>query len=381
MKILIVRTFPDILKLNSYNVQEIGLAKALNSRGHQCDVVLYGGSQKDHLEKYSFDNGKEKSSFCIYWLKGYSLFKNGFMPSLIKYLPLYDVIQVHEYDQVLSWLIYAHYSKPVVIYHGPYYHKYTKGYNLKCRVFDLLFLHGKRYRTIPALTKSVLAKDFLLEKGFKYVKAVGVGLDEEKIKKTVPQAEIVPQKQKHVFRMLYIGKIEERRNVYFLIEVFRKIRKNNDNVELVIVGNGEEAYTAAFLNSIEKERKEEKIIYIPSVPQNSLASVYQEADCFLFTSNYEIFGMVLLEAMYFGLPVISSRNGGSVTLIEDGENGFVLDGFNLDEWCEKIESLMTDETRRKKMSHEAIRKVSDHYLWEKLVDQFIEAYEQAIGEE
>lgn len=381
MKILIVRTFPDILKLNSYNVQEIGLAKALNSRGHQCDVVLYGGSQKDHLQKYSFDNGKENSSFCIYWLRGYSFFKNGFMPSLFKYLPLYDVIQVHEYDQVLSWLIYAHYSKPVVIYHGPYYHKYTKGYNLKCRVFDLLFLHGKRYRTIPALTKSVLAKDFLLKKGFKYVKVVGVGLDEEKIKKTVPQAEIVPQKQKRVFRMLYIGKIEERRNVYFLIELFRKIRKKNDDVELVIVGNGEEAYTAAFLNSIEKERKEEKIIYIPSVPQNSLASVYQEADCFLFTSNYEIFGMVLLEAMYFGLPVISSRNGGSVTLIEDGENGFVLDGFNLDEWCEKIESLMMDETRRKKMSHEAIREVRDHYLWEKLVDQFIEAYEQAIGEE
>ena len=41
MKILIVRTFPDILNLNSYNVQEVGLAKALTLKGHQCDIVLY----------------------------------------------------------------------------------------------------------------------------------------------------------------------------------------------------------------------------------------------------------------------------------------------------------------------------------------------------
>ena len=60
MKILIVRTYPDILDLHSYNVQEIGLAKELTARGNQCDIVLYGGKQKDHEERLIFERqGKE----------------------------------------------------------------------------------------------------------------------------------------------------------------------------------------------------------------------------------------------------------------------------------------------------------------------------------
>ena len=50
MKILIVRTFPDILNLNSYNVQEVGLAKALTLKGHQCDIVLYNGKHADRRD-------------------------------------------------------------------------------------------------------------------------------------------------------------------------------------------------------------------------------------------------------------------------------------------------------------------------------------------
>ena len=53
MKILIVRSFPDILNLNAYNVQEIGLAKALTSKGLECGIVLYNGGQKDRTERYA----------------------------------------------------------------------------------------------------------------------------------------------------------------------------------------------------------------------------------------------------------------------------------------------------------------------------------------
>ena len=52
MKILIVRSFPDILNLNAYNVQEIGLAKALTRRGQECGIVLYGAGQRQRALRF-----------------------------------------------------------------------------------------------------------------------------------------------------------------------------------------------------------------------------------------------------------------------------------------------------------------------------------------
>jgi len=377
MKILIVRTFPDILNLNSYNVQEVGLAKALTVKGYQCDIVLYGGKQADHADPYSFEQEGKEYSFTIYWLKGYAFFKNGYMPSVKKLVENYDVIQVHEYDQIQSHTIYNRCKKPVVIYHGPYYHPYAKGYNFKCKIFDMFFLHGKHYQNVPALTKSILAKEFLESKGFRNVKTVGVGLDDGNFADPEQTGELISKPEEGVFRMLYVGKIEDRRNVYFLVEVFRKLLSKNPKLELVIIGNGEDGYTREFLSSIEKERKEGTIIYLQKAAQSQLADIYKSADLFLFTSNYEIFGMVLLEAMYFGLPVISSRNGGSVTLIKQGENGFVMDGFVVNEWMEKIEELLSDKTKCKEMSQTAQRTIKEKYLWNRLADRFIETYQQA----
>ena len=56
MKVLLVRPFPDILNLNTYNVQEIGLAKALAAKGIICDVVLFNAGDKNRVEEYEFEN-------------------------------------------------------------------------------------------------------------------------------------------------------------------------------------------------------------------------------------------------------------------------------------------------------------------------------------
>lgn len=75
------------------------------------------------------------------------------------------------------------------------------------------------------------------------------------------------------------------------------------------------------------------------IEQRYLSRVYQACTAFLFPSTYEIFGMVLMEAMYFGLPVISCENGGSTMLIKNGINGFVQNELNAEKWAEKLSRL------------------------------------------
>lgn len=381
MKVLIVRTFPDILNLNTYNVQEIGLAKALASRGITCGVVLYAGKSEERKELYRFEKDGKEFSFFVYHLKGFSVFKNGFMPAVYRLMREYDVLQVHEYDQIFSWMLYSRLKLPTIIYHGPYYHTYARGYNLKCRVFDMLFMRNRKYKHVIALTKSELAADFLRNKGFSQVRAVGVGVDSEQF--SVKEGEEVAcrlQEDESCFRLLYVGKIEERRNVYFLIELFELLQKKRENIRLVIVGDGEEQYRKAFLDRIRPWTENGKIIYYQKATQKELALIYQRSDMFVFTSNYEIFGMVLLESMYFGLPVISSMNGGASVLINSGKNGYVMDSFNADLWAEKILAVAEDEELRHVMGREAKQTIEKHFLWDRLADQFIRAYSDEVEE-
>ena len=381
MKILIIRPFPDKLNLKSYNVQEVGLAKALVMKGHICDIVLYHGKEKDKEEEYSFSVGSLRYSFKIYWLQGYSFCKNGFMPSVKKLIPKYEVIQVHEYDQLLSWKLYTRQPKPVIIYHGPYYGRFAKGYNLKCRVFDLLFLSRIRSRisSVSAVAKSALAADFLREKGFQKVITAGVGIDLDNFGRN-KDGPIDPAGGMTEGNLLYVGKIEERRNLYFLAEVFRKLREKKKGLRLIIIGNGEKEYKEKFLVSIQKELEEGSILYREVVAQEELAEYYRQATFFLLASRYEIFGMVLLEAMYFGVPVISSVNGGSCTLIEDGRNGLVMERFDADAWAERIQEAMEEEGRLEELRRKARETIEKKFTWNALADTFLAVYRQTIDE-
>lgn len=379
MKVLIVRTFPDILNISAYNVQEIGLAKALVRKGVECGVVFYNGKERSRTEQFSFEKEGVSYSFPIYWLRGFGFYKNGFMPEVYRLRKEYDVIQVHEYDQIFSWMMYTRMKKPTVIYHGPYYHEYARGYNLKCRVFDACFLRWRKHDDVVAMTKSELASDFLREKGFVHVHTVGVGVDEDKFRIGKGEEVVCPvETDTEKFRLLYVGKIEERRNVYFLINMFEKLYSCNDRVQLIIVGDGEKEYADRFRERICSLVEKGTVLYCPKATQKELALIYQRSNLFVFTSNYEIFGMVLLEALYFGLPVLSTPNGGSSVLIRDGYNGYVMQEFQEELWIRRIKELLSNPEKYEKMRRNAHKLVEEHFLWDRLADRFIEGYEEAV---
>ena len=175
-----------------------------------------------------------------------------------------------------------------------------------------------------------------------------------------------------------MGKIEDRRNVYFLVEVFRALKKRCENIRLILVGDGEPEYVNRFLKSIANEIEEKKIIYIPKASQKELADIYRKSDIFIFTSNYEIFGMVLLEAMYFGLPVFSSENGGSSTLIQNDKNGYIFKDFQAKEWADRISRVIQDKEKMQQLGENAKMTIEEGYTWERLAEKFEREYIQVI---
>ena len=375
MKILIVRSWPEQLNISSYNVQEIGLARAMIRAGHQCDIVLYQDQSGSRIQK-------SQDGITIYWIHALNLCKNGLFPGLGRIIREYDVIQVHEYDQLQSWFLYTFSNKRIVLYHGPYYDVFNRGYNLKCTVFDHLFLpwSGKALKKRPCITKSPLAADFIQKKGFKDVISLGVGLNAENFGdvtydgKHHPIIDDMPDDQLNI---LYVGKLEARRNISFLLQILKKITQTNDKVHITVIGSG----TMQYLQMIQPEMCEMenagRLSCFDKCPQKELGNVYKKADLMLFPSNYEIFGMTLMEAMYFGVACISSLNGGSSQLIESGVDGIVLDKADMESWVTQTQALIDDRNRLHSIQQNAAAKIRDFYQWDCLAEKFIAVYERA----
>ena len=369
-KILIIRTYPSILDPEGYNIQEIGFAKALVRAGLVCDVVLFNGSNPNEVRTIPV-LGTESGLVKVYMRQGYGILKNGFFPGLKEIIKDYDILQVQEYDQITSWKYYACYKdKPVVIYHGPYYDDFNRGYNLKCKVFDNTFLKIKSGKDTLCFAKSNAAAEFLRNKGFEKVVPIGVGLDTENFSDYSPINTISDK-----FELLYVGKIEPRRNPYLLLDILHRLSDKYDDIHMTIIGSGEKEYIEKWKMAAERYIEQGVLTYIEKMSQTELRNVYKNSDLMIFPSNYEIFGMVILEAMYFDLPVVSSDNGGSDTLITDGVDGVIINEFDSDTWVNTISKLHDDTKEYNKIKKNLTLKDHSVYTWDAIAKKYIDVIE------
>lgn len=383
MKILLVRSSSGYVDVRNahYNIQETGLAKAFNRKGHQCDVVFWGGKKEDVIE-IEYD---EEKTFKVFYLKAYDFLKNGIYKGLTKLSENYDIVHCGGYDQLESWLLAKSIPDKLVVYHGTYYSDFNKGYNKKCKIIDKIFLPRYKKKGIIFDTKSDLSTAFLKERGLKDVYSVGVGIDLEKLQaremlESPLSTRLKSLKKENKKILMYVGRIEPRRNIIFLLDVFKAVYENDKNTNLLIVGKGEKEYKDKCFEHAKKIGIEDAIICEEFIDQKYLPLVYSYSDVFLLPTIYEIFGMVLLEAMYFGTPAVTTYNGGSSMLIKNGHNGIIIDNFNISDWKESVQKLLSDKTLKSKIIENAKTKIENEFTWDALADKFIKVFEKRINE-
>ncbi len=375
MKILLIKTYPSSIPLKnlSYNVQEFGIASALGHKDIVCDLLCVSDNKKDHDEYVSVDGQK----IIVYYRRAYRILKNAWFRNVKKLLNQYDVLITGEYNQMFSWHLAGKYPQKTIIWHGTYYSVFNKNYNRMAMVFDCFFT--KRYKKNETLfmTKSSIAAKYLSTKELKNIHTIGVGICPSLLMST---SEGISSELKELtnytgVKLLYIGVLEERRNILFLIDILIELHRRNIDFKQVIIGKySSNSYRSLVQEKINKYGLSDKIIYIEKMEQQKLSSIYKICDVFLFPTKYDIFGMVLLEAMYFGLPVISTLNGGSVMLISNGDNGFVVDSSVVKEWVDKIVELSTNNDKCKIIGFNAHKTIAESYTWNVLVDKMINCF-------
>jgi D-inositol-3-phosphate glycosyltransferase len=116
------------------------------------------------------------------------------------------------------------------------------------------------------------------------------------------------------------------------------------------------------------------VLFLGKRGQDTLPYYYSAAEVLVMPSLYESFGMVALEAMACGTPVIASEVGGLGYLVQDGQTGYTIPDSDPSALCDKLSRLLGDSRLRATMGPEASQ-YALNYAWEKIAAQMIEVYQ------
>lgn len=212
------------------------------------------------------------------------------------------------------------------------------------------------------LVGSQFARTTFMEDGFPAEKMVVIPYGAD-LKRFSPEQTLGVQKK--IFRVLFVGGILQRKGISYLLRAYHRFK--GPNTELLLVGRcpDESSPFAPFRDDFK---------HIPHVPQAELSQIYRSADVFVFPTLIEGMGLVVLEAMASGLPVITTPNGPG-DLVRDGVDGFVIPIRDVDAIVEKLEFLRTHPEDALRMGQNA-RERAKEFTWEhykEKVTEFIHA--------
>ena len=188
--------------------------------------------------------------------------------------------------------------------------------------------------------------------------------------------------------VLFVGRIEPLKGVDTLIQAMSCLQlKESQRVHLAIIGGDPSASPREMSAEMARLQKlcddlsvEQTVVFLGKRDQDRLPYYYSAAELLVMPSHYESFGMVALEAMACGTPVIASEVGGLAYLVRDGETGFTIPDQEPEALCEKMSWLLNDHDLRKQMSERAVEYAQD-YAWEKIAKQIIGVYEGLVEKE
>lgn len=371
-KILYIRSGPYELNFDNYNLQEVGLGKAFCALGYDFDILYY--TKKDTRIQ---ELGVPENRLRILWTHGIKMLRSGIYPSILKkdFLKQYSAVIVSEYSQIMSVLVARRHSNTFV-YNGPYYNLFK--IPAMEPVYDALYASFLNRKTMKVFCKTQMAVDYIAKKDISNSLVVGVGLDPDKFE---AETKVEQETQNLLDRMagrnnlLYVGQIIPRKNTELLIKAFIAAREKIRECQLVLVGSGDADYKKKCEDIIPDELKE-SVIWCPFIKNAQLKFIYEAATAFLLPSAQEIFGMVLLEAMYFGLPVISSHSAGADTLIKSEANGIIIDSFSSESWSEAIIRIMNDEEFRTILGEAASKTIREEFMWGSIAQKMIDVIEK-----
>lgn len=375
MKIAIISPYISTSEdITFYQSQQINLATEMVKLGMQVDIItLKRSSDAPNVEKLSQGVTIYRLPLLSRWME--KLLRQPVMKGLWRQLKKerYDFIQSSE-DFALTTLSMALYTllhkTRLVIYQGLYAYSNKRVIKSLMVAYDLFAGPVLRYACTEAVCKTYKARQYLQRKGFQRVRVIPVG---------VTMSLFFPgsREDTETSELLTVGNLIPLKNYSLLLDVFRQLSNMKPNVRLTIIGTGPEQ--TRIINYLKQYGLMDRVEMIKKVPNNKLQHYYSRANIFLLFSKVEVFGMVMLEAMACGCPVVATPLPGAIDVISDGVNGYIVDEDSPGHIAHHINSILADRARFVDVREEAIKTATERYSWPVIAKQYRDLYCEHIN--
>jgi phosphatidylinositol alpha-1,6-mannosyltransferase len=312
-----------------------------------------------------------------------------FIPGLIKAILKsdFDLIHAHSYGyfQVnvsglnkrlrdTPFVLTPHFHPPWSMWGGDKRKKLRKVYD---RIFAPSVLHsvdriiGVSHHEMELLQEIIsfdTSKIRYIPNGIDFSRFVPIPKPDRFLNKYKPKGNII----------LYVGRLASNKGLEVLISSAPKVLKEHPNTTFVFVGE-DEGMKEKLVQQAKKLDVFDNLIFTGHVKDERLfLSAYAACDIFVLPSEYEAFGIVLLEAQACKKPVIGTRVGGVPEAIGDEGAGVVVEYNDPDALAEEINKLLADSKLRKKMGEIGRTRVKNNFTWQNVVDQIEEVYKELL---
>jgi glycosyltransferase involved in cell wall biosynthesis len=192
-----------------------------------------------------------------------------------------------------------------------------------------------------------------------------------------------PQLFRNHFRVnkriiLYAGRLASNKGLLHLMDAAPKVLSQFKDTIFVLVGE-DEGERKRIEDRAAKLGIRDKVLFTGHIKDEKLfMSAYCACDVFVLPSEYEAFGLVLLEAMACEKPCVATRVGGVPEVIEEGKTGVLVEYGDSKELAGAINNLLADEKKRNEMGDMGRKRVKERFTWPIIVDKLERVYEDVL---
>ncbi|MEO8581535.1 MAG: glycosyltransferase [Patescibacteria group bacterium] len=177
--------------------------------------------------------------------------------------------------------------------------------------------------------------------------------------------------------LLYVGRLSKEKSIEKLIQAFYLLQLKLPETRLLLVGDGPDRKNLEQLVHLYDIDK--KVVFMGELPHDKLFTlgIFKFGRVFVTCSVSEVQPMSVIEASFYGLPVVAPYSPGMTDLIEDGKNGFLVNSKLIEEYVERLTTLLTKEKLYQQFSKHALKK-SEQFTVKYSADRYLEVFEQVV---